>query len=104
MDRFKTLVGIVAFGLAVASATTAAFAYTGQELAKDAKITPQEARTTALKAVRGQITGGELEKEPGGSGLRYSFDVRLHGVTHEVDIDAKTGKLLENSFEEPNSD
>jgi hypothetical protein len=49
-------------------------------------------------------TGEELEKEKGGSGLRYSFDIKNGGVTHEVGIDAKTGKLLENSAEGPHAD
>jgi hypothetical protein len=47
----------------------------------------------------GKITDEELEKEKGGSGLRYSFDIKNGGVTHEVGVDAKTGKLLENSVE-----
>jgi uncharacterized membrane protein YkoI len=31
--------------------------------------------------------------------LRYSFDIRNGTVTHEVGVDAKTGKLLESSIE-----
>jgi hypothetical protein len=73
--------------------------YTGEQLAKNAKITLSEARVIALKAFPGKITDGELEKEKGGSGLRYSFDIKNAGVTHEVGVDAKTGKLLENSAE-----
>lgn len=46
----------------------------------------------------------ELEKERGGSGLRYSFDVKDGKTTHEVGVDAKTGKVLEDSVEGPNSD
>jgi hypothetical protein len=46
----------------------------------------------------------ELEKEKGGSGLRYSFDIKIGGVTHEVGVDAKSGKLLENSAEGPQAD
>jgi uncharacterized membrane protein YkoI len=40
-----------------------------------------------------------LEKEKGGSGLRYSFDIKNGSVVHEVGVDAKTGKILENSVE-----
>jgi uncharacterized membrane protein YkoI len=40
-----------------------------------------------------------LEKERGGSGLRYSFDIKNGKITHEVGVDAKTGKVLENSVE-----
>jgi hypothetical protein len=49
-------------------------------------------------------SGEELEKEKGGSGLRYSFDIKHGGVTHEVGVDAKTGKLLENSVEGRHAD
>jgi uncharacterized membrane protein YkoI len=77
-------------------------AYTGEELAKDAKITLPEARAISLKVFSGKITDEELEK--GGSGLRYSFDIKNGGVTHEVGVDANTGKLLENSVEGPHAD
>src|SRR6516164_7036575 len=79
-------------------------AYSGEELAKYAKVTLAEARAIALKAFPGKITDEELEKEKGGSGLRYSFDIKNGGVTHEVGVDAKTGKLLENSVEGRHAD
>jgi uncharacterized membrane protein YkoI len=41
----------------------------------------------------------ELELERGGSGLRYSFDIRQGKKWREVGIDAKTGRVLENSAE-----
>jgi uncharacterized membrane protein YkoI len=75
-------------------------AYTGEkEFAKVAKVTLDQARAVALKAFPGEITDQELEKEKGGSGLRYSFDIKNAGVTHEVGVDAATGELLENSVE-----
>ena len=83
---------------------TAAFAYTGQEFASEAKLTLDQARAVALKAFPGTITDEELEKEGGGSGLRYSFDVKSGATTHEVGVDAKTGKVLENSLEGKHSD
>jgi uncharacterized membrane protein YkoI len=79
-------------------------AYTGEELAKGAKVTLPEARAIAVKAFPGKITDEELEKEKGGSGLRYSFDIKKGGVTHEVGVDAKTGKVLENSAESAHAD
>jgi hypothetical protein len=57
-------------------ATTPAMAYTGQELSKKAKVSITEARAIALKAHPGKITDEELEKEKGGTGLRYSFDIK----------------------------
>lgn len=82
----------------------AALAYTGQELAKDAKISISKARQIALEAHPGRITDQELEKEKGGSGLRYSFDIKRGSVTQEVGVDAKTGKVLENKKEGPHPD
>ena len=81
---------------ALAGSFGAANAYTGEELAKDAKISLDTARATALKAFAGEVTGTELEKEKGGSGLRYSFYIKKGKVTHEVGVDANTGKVLEN--------
>lgn len=79
-------------------------AYTGQKLAGDAKIGIAEARSIALKAHPGKITDEELEKEAGGSGLRYSFDIKRGRVTQEVGVDAQTGHVLENKKEGPNPD
>ena len=79
-------------------------AYTGQQLAGKAKITIEQARAIALKAHPGRITDEELERERGGSGLRYSFDVKNGAVTHEVGVDARTGRVLENKTEGPNPD
>jgi hypothetical protein len=92
------LIGLLSF-----SATTS-FAYTGQELTGKAKVTIEHARSIALKARPGAITDEELEKEKGGSGLRYSFDVKSGNVVYEVGVDAQTGKVLENSTEGPNPD
>jgi uncharacterized membrane protein YkoI len=89
---------------AAAIVTTPAVAYTGQRYAREAKITLEQARATALKAYPGAITDQELEKERGGSGLRYSFDIKNGATTHEVGIDARTGRLLENSVEGPHAD
>lgn len=85
-------------------ATVPAMAYTGQELAKHAKVSIKEARAIALKAHPGKITDQELEKEKGGSGLRYSFDIKNGAVTQEVGVDASTGKVLENKKEGPHPD
>ena len=63
-----------------------------------------QARQIALKAHPGKITDEELEKEKGGSGLRYSFDIKTSSGTQEVGVDAQTGKVLENKKEGPNPD
>ena len=105
MERtFKKLYlasGVVA---TLITATIPAMAYSGQDLAKQAKLSITEARANALKAHPGQITDEELEKEKGGSGLRYSFDIKTGTVTQEVGVDAQTGTVLENSKEGSNPD
>jgi uncharacterized membrane protein YkoI len=61
--------------------------------AKEAKITMDEAKAIALREKAGTITDQELEKEHGK--LLYSFDVRdASGKVFDVEIDAKTGKVL----------
>lgn len=91
-------------GLAFAAAGADAFAYTGQKLAVEARIGIDEARAIALRAHPGRVTDEELEKEPGGSGLRYSFDIKNGRLTQEVGVDAMTGKVLEDAPEGPNPD
>ena len=59
-------------------------------------ITLLQARQRALKVRPGHVIKQQFEREKGGSGLRYSFDIRVGGVTYEVGIDAKTGRVLEN--------
>jgi len=51
------------------------------------------------------VTDQELEKEKGGTGLRYSFDIKAAGgKAYEVRVDTNTGKVLENKAEGPNPD
>ena len=91
-------------GLFLMASAAGAFGFTGQKFAAEAKISLKQARVIALKAQPGKITAEELEQEKGGSGLRYSFDIRHGKVTREVGVDAKTGALLENAPEGPNPD
>lgn len=103
---YKLVRSTIALGLcaSVLAAPIAAFAYTGQELAPQAKINIDQARAVALKARPGTVTDQELEKEGGGSGLRYSFDVKNGTKTFEVGVDAQTGRILENKVEGPKPD
>ena len=88
----------------VALAAGSASAYSGENLAPQAKVSLVQARAIALKAFPGKITDEELETEGGGSGLRWSFDIRHGKVTQEVGVDAKTGVVLENAKEGANPD
>lgn len=63
------------------------------ELMKQAKITKADAEKIALKKASGTIEEGELEMEKGK--LVYSFDIRnKKGTITEVQVDAKTGKIV----------
>ena len=105
MNQSKKVVtvGLTSLLLAVAFG---AQAYTGEALAKHAKVSIAEARVIALNAHAGKITDEELEKEAGGSGMRYSFDIVEAGkkATQEVGVDAQTGVVLENKPEGKNPD
>lgn len=98
MPQIAMALGFVLLG------TGSLSAYTGQQYASEAKITMAQAREIALRARPGKITDQELEREAGGSGLRYSFDIKSGSVAHEVGVDAKTAKVLENSVSGPNAD
>ena len=95
---------VIALSMVGLIATGATAAMKGAALAPMAKVSLANARAAALKARPGKVTDEELEKEKGGSGLRYSFDITSRGKAFEVGVDAKTGKILENSTEGKNSD
>jgi uncharacterized membrane protein YkoI len=97
---------LIAVATFAASGVTAASAkhFAGAELLPKAKVSLAQARRTALAAHPGVITDQELEKEGGGTGLRYSFDIKNKGKTFEVGVDARTGKVLENKAEGKNPD
>lgn len=88
---------LLAEGAAAQAAVPAS--YSGHELAGRAKVGLERAQAIALRARPGAITDRELEKEAGGSGLRWSFDIKGGGKTFEVGVDAQTGKVLENKIE-----
>jgi hypothetical protein len=79
-----TLVGLI-FALP-------AYSYTGEKLAKGAKVSIEQARTIALQNRAGAITDEELEREKGGSGPRYSFDIKNDGAVYEVGVERSPAK------------
>ncbi len=101
---FPAIAALALSGTGAVALASAPHGYTGQELASRAKITMAQARAIALRAHPGTITDAELENESGGSGLRYSFDIKSGGKTFEVGVDAMTGRVLENAAEGPNPD
>ena len=89
------LIGVVASVAAMAAPQH----FTGERYARLAKISLDQARAMALKARPGVITDQELELERGGTGLRYSFDIKAVDGVYEVGVDARTGAVLEDSRE-----
>jgi uncharacterized membrane protein YkoI len=100
----NVFVAAVSMSLLLAAAAVAAQAASPAKLEAQATVTMTNARVIALKAYPGKIIKEELEQEKGGSGLRYSFDIKSAKSTHEIGVDAKTGKLLENSVEGADND
>jgi uncharacterized membrane protein YkoI len=94
---------IFAAALAAAVLATVAVAapsqIKGHALSGQAKVSLEQARAIATNVRPGKIIDQELEKEAGGSGLRYAFDIKAAKATYEVGVDAVTGKVLENGSE-----
>ena len=99
MRKVLIAAAMIAGGLTASAAVAAAPTYAGHELAGRAHVQLATAEKLALKARPGAITDRELEKEAGGSGLRWSFDIKSQGKTFEVGVDAKDGQILENKAE-----
>lgn len=100
----KFLFSTLSLSLLLAAGVMAAEASSPASPAAQAKFTMKQARQIALKTYPGKVVKEELEQESGGSGLRYSFDIKSASATHEVGVDAKTGKVLENSVESADND
>jgi uncharacterized membrane protein YkoI len=67
--------------------------------APKAKLSIAQARAIALKLAPGKIIDAEYEKE--GGGWRYSFDIRQGKRIHEIGVNANSGRIVENAFEDP---
>jgi len=96
MKLSKTNLTLTAAIGAVVATTALASAFPGQQYASQASVTIGQARRMAHHVVPGKILSEELEKEAGGTGLRYTFDIRSASGVREVGVDAKTGRVLEN--------
>jgi len=71
--------------------------YSAAESKAQPKITMEQAKATALRKERGRIKSSELEKEYGR--WIYSFDIATTDGVHEVNVDANTGKVVEDPKE-----
>jgi uncharacterized membrane protein YkoI len=98
-----TIRPVCAAALLAVALPSAVFAWTGEKYASQAKLTMEQATAIALRERPGTVTDRELEREHGG--LRYSFDIKgADGALYEVGVDAKSGKVLEDSKEGPHPD
>ena len=104
MRKLLCFTAVLSLGATGALAASANNHFAGSNLLPLAKVSLAQARATAIASRPGQITDQELEKERGGTGLRYSFDIKNAGKTFEVGVDARTGKVLENKAEGANPD
>lgn len=87
---------ILAGAGALSLAGVAGVVYAGEQ-APAARISMDEARATALAAAPGEIDEAEYEDE--GGAWRYSFDIRENGRIHEIGVDANSGEIVEDSWE-----
>ncbi|HEV7375423.1 MAG TPA: PepSY domain-containing protein [Pyrinomonadaceae bacterium] len=102
MKRYLTLAVMTAIILTAGVSLAAAAPKIRQEnseaqeqarLQRQAKITMEQARETALKRAPGNVESSELEREHGK--LVYSFDIRnSRGTIDEVQVSAITGKVV----------
>jgi uncharacterized membrane protein YkoI len=91
------VVGLLTVGLCIAAGVqtqTPKKSKIPAALKKEAKISIEDARATALKKVPGEIQEEELEKENGK--LVYSFDIRATGQKDitEVQVSAIDGSIV----------
>jgi uncharacterized membrane protein YkoI len=62
------------------------------------KVTEAEARKTALKAYPGKVSKVEYEIEEDGA-VSYEFDIIKDNVERKIEVDATSGKIVENEVE-----
>jgi len=92
--RMSTLIAIL---LALLALPAWAGGHSKAALRKEAKITMEQAQKTALVKEAGKIQSKEIEREKGR--LIYSFDIKTADGIHEVNIDAMTGEVVEDTVE-----
>lgn len=77
-------------------------AQSNKPAAGKAKISKAEAEKAALAREPGKVLSFELEKEHGK--LIYSFDIQTAKEVHEVNVDAYSGTIVEDSVESPDDE
>ncbi|WP_277978942.1 PepSY domain-containing protein [Sphingomonas phyllosphaerae] len=99
MRKTQATIGVTLLASLCSPGAAAPLTKKEARLATEAKFPIAAARRLALRVRPGRITDEELEREKGGSGLRYSFDISSRGKTYEAGVDARSGAVLENAVE-----
>ncbi|MBE1555258.1 PepSY domain-containing protein [Sporosarcina limicola] len=92
------LVGVVAIG----GVAMAANVEKGAVPASKDLLTIEEAKAIAVKSVDGKVTKIELEQKK--TGTVYEVEIQSKGVEYDLDIDAKTGKVLATEKDDDDDD
>lgn len=95
--KTSTLLGVLVALLSLAAWAGEDSKFSQAALSKEAKITMEQAQKTALTKEAGKIQSKEIEREKGK--LIYSFDIKMGDGVHEVNVDAMTGEVVEDTVE-----
>ena len=97
----KVLIPVLAVAVLAGGGFTIANAQGQAALAKQAKITQDEAINAALEKVPGTVEEVELEDKKGT--IVYEIElVSTDGTEHEVEVDAQTGEVLKVEADDEN--
>ena len=91
----KKLILLVIFFISIGSSAYfhVGHAKASQVEAENTRISKKEAEAIALKKVKGQVVSIKLENDDGKE--HYEVIIKSAGAVYEVEIDAKTGQVLE---------
>jgi hypothetical protein len=95
--RTSTLLGVLVVLLSLAAWAGKESKSSQAALSKEAKVTMEQAQKAALTKEAGKIQSKEIEREKGK--LIYSFDIKMADGVHEVNVDAMTGEVVEDTVE-----
>jgi uncharacterized membrane protein YkoI len=93
-------INLINAALLLCTIAMSAFAYKGENLAKNAKITLEQARSIAVKKYPGTVIEEELRKGESCNRLSYSFRIQDRSTVQRVCIDAQSGDVLRFRIED----
>lgn len=100
--KFATKIALIATVIGLPVAAYAATQHSNHDEvpanAPAPKISAAQAAKIASVVLKGPAPAGEYEKEDGT--WRWSFEAEQAGRVHEVGVDAMTGKVVEDAWED----